>query len=343
MKSNKKSFLGIVLLLFLQSFNVHADDKKPFYLKTIEEIAASFRSGASASIGLVGTLFATSYIQGKITLWNESALFPAIDIKYTGGLKNVYGADQAKHSLRILISQINNSDSFIKKGIPTVSGALLYGPPGTGKTLLARAVAEEVGCPFIYVTSSELSTPRLIQVLFENASRKARWAGEPCIIFIDEIDLVAAVRNNAVSWLTAALTNQLLAEMDGFQKSKERIIVIGATNNPQGLDSAMTRPGRLELLIEVPAFDAEARRGFLIACTELVKDLPFSAEFIEHAVQNTQGYGGAQLQSVIQGSARIAVAEGTSIVEVEHFEKYKQTSSIILDVTAEAQTALKPA
>jgi ATP-dependent 26S proteasome regulatory subunit len=339
MRLNKKMLFALGLLFSLQNIEVHAINpafdpafwskklcKKAAELieKTPEIFANSFSSGA----GLVATLFATAFISAKITRIQEAYLFPAVTLEYTGGLSSVFGAEQAKLSLKRLISQINHPDSFASKGIKPVSGVLLYGPPGTGKTLLARAVAQEVECEFIYAASSELTTVRAIQVLFENAHRKARKTGKPCIIFIDEIDLVATCRNNSDAYATAMATNQLLAEMDGFNQSKDRVIVIAATNNAQALDPAITRAGRLELLIEVPAFDEKARKEFLLACIDQITGLQFDNEFVEHAVENTHGYGGAQLISVVQGSARIAVAEMKETVDLECFKKYHATSKI---------------
>lgn len=158
-----------------------------------------------------------------------------------------------------MVSYLKDPDKFTRLGGKLPKGLLLTGPPGTGKTLLARAVAGEAGVPFFFRAGSEFEEmfvgvgSRRVRALFAAAKKKA-----PCIVFIDEIDAVGASRK---SWEAASrkTLNQLLVEMDGFE-SNEGVIVIAATNLPETLDAALTRPGRFDRTVHVPLPDIGGRR-----------------------------------------------------------------------------------
>lgn len=155
------------------------------------------------------------------------------------------GIDEIKEEVEQLIRQIKNPAIYTSKGAKLSKGVLLYGEPGTGKTLLARAIAGEAGCSFIYCTGSHFDEmfvgvgARRIRDLFKEAKKN-----QPCIIFIDEIDtlLSKARRFGNEHSSSRATINQMLAEMDGFEKH-ENIMVIGATNHDDNLDPAAVRPG----------------------------------------------------------------------------------------------------
>jgi ATP-dependent metalloprotease len=153
---------------------------------------------------------------------------------------------QAKEELQEIVAFLKNPEKFTRLGGKMTKGVLLMGPPGTGKTLLAKAIAGEAGVPFFYASGSEFEEmfvgvgARRVRDLFDSAKRKA-----PCIIFIDEIDAVGASRNPKDQQYMRMTLNQLLSEMDGFHSS-DGIVVIGATNFPEVLDKALTRPGRFD-------------------------------------------------------------------------------------------------
>ena len=172
---------------------------------------------------------------------------------------DVKGCDEAKAELQEIVEYLKNPDLFTKLGGKLPKGVLLSGPPGTGKTLLARAVAGEAGVPFFYRAGSEFEEmfvgvgSKRVRQLFKAAKAKM-----PCIIFIDEIDAVGTSRK-AFETQSRKTLNQLLTEMDGFEQN-EGIIVIAATNIPEQLDPALTRPGRFDRLVHVPNPDIGAAR-----------------------------------------------------------------------------------
>ena len=177
----------------------------------------------------------------------------------TKTFKDVVGVDEAKAELMEIVDFLRNPHKFTRLGGKMTKGVLLMGPPGTGKTLLAKAIAGEAGVPFFYASGSEFEEmyvgvgARRVRDLFDSAKRKA-----PCIIFIDEIDAIGATRNPKDQQYMRMTLNQLLADMDGFSSS-EGIVVIAATNFPEVLDKALTRPGRFDRHVVVPNPDVKGR------------------------------------------------------------------------------------
>merc|ERR1719352_685664 len=176
--------------------------------------------------------------------------------------KDVKGCDEAKAELQEIVQFLKHPERFSRLGGELPKGVLLAGPPGTGKTLLAKAVAGEAGVPFFYRAGSEFEEmfvgvgSKRVRQLFKAAKAKM-----PCIIFIDEIDAVGTSRK-AFETQSRKTLNQLLTEMDGFEQN-EGIIVIAATNIPEQLDPALTRPGRFDRLVHVPNPDVGGRREIL--------------------------------------------------------------------------------
>ena len=214
-----------------------------------------------------------------------------------------------------------NAQQFEDVGIEPPSGVLLHGPPGTGKTMLARAVANQTDATFIKMAGSELvrkfigEGARLVRDLFELASER-----EPAIIFIDEIDAIAAKRTESKTSGDAEVQRtmmQLLSEMDGFEDRGE-IRIIAATNRFDMLDRAILRPGRFDRLIEVPKPDPEGRRRILEIHT---RDMNLADEVsFETLAAETEDFSGAELASLATESGMFAIRDGRTEVRLEDFE-----------------------
>jgi len=235
---------------------------------------------------------------------------------------DIGGLDEQVREVREAVEEpLVNAAQFDAVGIDPPSGVLLHGPPGTGKTMLARAVANQTDATFIKMAGSELvrkfigEGARLVRDLFELASER-----EPAIIFIDEIDAIAARRTESKTSGDAEVQRtmmQLLSEMDGFEERGE-IRIIAATNRFDMLDRAILRPGRFDRLIEVPKPDAEGRERILEIHTRdmnLADDLDF-AELAEL----TEDFSGAELASLATEAGMFAIRDGRTEVRLEDFE-----------------------
>ena len=213
---------------------------------------------------------------------------------------DVMGVDESKAELMEIVEFLANPDRFTRLGGKLPKGVLLMGPPGTGKTLLARAVAGEAGVPFFYASGSEFEEmfvgvgARRVRDLFNAAKENA-----PCIIFIDEIDAIGGKRSGRDQQAMKMTLNQLLVEMDGFENN-EGVIVIGATNLADSLDSALTRPGRFDRHVSVPLPDMKGRASIL----HLYLDpLPTASDVdCEILARGTPGASGAELFNVVNRS-----------------------------------------
>lgn len=224
--------------------------------------------------------------------------------------KDVAGQDEAKQNLKEIVSFLNKPERYKAIGAKMPKGALLVGPPGTGKTLLARAVAGEAGVPFYFVAGSEFVEMFVgrgaarVRDLFKEARKHA-----PCMIFIDEIDTIGKRRDG--SGLNGndereQTLNQLLAELDGFDGSNG-IVILGATNRPETLDPALTRPGRFDRRIPVELPDLEGRKEILELHAKNVKMAPnIDYDMIARA---SAGTSGADLANIINEGALLAVRD----------------------------------
>lgn len=214
---------------------------------------------------------------------------------------DVQGVDEAKHELQHIVEFLRNPKEFTKLGGKLPKGLLLTGPPGTGKTMLARAVAGEAGVPFYYCSGSDFDEmfvgvgSRRVRELFAAARRKA-----PCIIFMDEIDAVGARRTTKDQQYAKMTLNQLLVELDGF-KSGEGIIVIAATNLPELLDPALTRPGRFDTHIAVSLPDLRGREKILRAHSKSL--IIENGEDLMKIARGTPGFSGADLSNLLNQAA----------------------------------------
>ena len=233
-------------------------------------------------------------------------------VKSSTGIKfsDVAGEDEAKELLTEIVDFLHNPEKYSAIGATMPKGALLVGPPGTGKTLLAKAVAGEADVPFFSISGSEFVEMFVgmgaakVRDLFKQASEKA-----PCIVFIDEIDTIGKKRDGQISGNDEReqTLNQLLTEMDGFDGSKG-VVILAATNRPDSLDPALTRPGRFDRRIPVELPDLQGREDILKVHARKIK-IADNVNFHEIA-KAASGASGAELANIVNEAALRAVRDG---------------------------------
>ncbi|KAL0080356.1 peptidase family M41-domain-containing protein [Phycomyces blakesleeanus] len=231
---------------------------------------------------------------------------------------DVQGVDEAKQELEEIVQFLKNPQKFSELGGKLPKGVLLTGPPGTGKTMLARAVAGEANVPFFFMSGSEFDEvyvgvgARRIRELFAAARMKA-----PSIVFIDEIDAIGSKRNPKDQSYMKQTLNQLLVDLDGFSQT-EGVIFIAATNFPELLDKALTRPGRFDRHVNVPLPDVRGRVEILKQHSQNVQlssDVDLSV-----IARGTPGFSGADLANLVNQAAIQASREGCNKVTLKHME-----------------------
>lgn len=236
--------------------------------------------------------------------------------------KDVAGQEEAKENLQEIVDFLNNPAKYKEIGAKMPKGALLVGPPGTGKTLLAKAVAGEAGVPFFSISGSEFVEMFVgrgaakVRDLFKQAREKA-----PCIVFIDEIDTIGKKRDGAGmngNDEREQTLNQLLAEMDGFDGSKG-VVLLAATNRPDSLDPALTRPGRFDRRIPVELPDLAGREAILKLHAKGIKcsnNIDFNV-----IARASAGASGAELANIINEGALLAVRDHRKSVVQKDLEE----------------------
>jgi len=236
---------------------------------------------------------------------------------------DVAGVDEAKHELEETVNFLKDPGTYGRLGARQPKGILLVGPPGTGKTLLARAVAGEAGVPFFSISGSEFVEMFVgvgaarVRDLFEQARKQA-----PCIIFIDELDALGRKRGAGGGFGGGGhdekeqTLNQLLAEMDGFDP-RERIVILGATNQPQVLDVALLRAGRFDRQVLVDRPDRKGRLQILRVHTKKIK-IADDVD-LEQVASLTAGFSGADLANLVNEAAIMATRRDAEAVELEDF------------------------
>lgn len=235
---------------------------------------------------------------------------------------DVAGEDEAKENLKEIVDYLHNPKKYTDVGASMPKGLLLVGPPGTGKTMLAKAVAGEANVPFFSISGSEFVEMFVgmgaskVRDLFRQAKEKA-----PCIVFIDEIDAIGQKRNSGSlggNDEREQTLNQLLTEMDGFE-GNSGVIILAATNRPESLDPALTRPGRFDRRIPVELPDLQGREEILRVHAKKIK-LSGDADF--HAVARmAAGASGAELANIINEAALRAVRNNRTVVSQADLEE----------------------
>ncbi len=239
--------------------------------------------------------------------------------KYT--FDDVAGLNEESDELKEIVTFLKNPQRLIDLGAKTPKGVLLVGPPGTGKTLLARSIAGEADVPFFSISASEFVEMFVgvgagrVRELFKSAKSKS-----PCIVFIDEIDSIGRQRGAGIGGGNderEQTLNQLLTEMDGFE-TNNGVIVIAATNRPDVLDRALTRPGRFDRRIDISLPDRKARYKILSVHAR-TKPLSDSVNLMEWATK-TPGFSGADLQNLLNEAAIYAARNDKSIISSDELD-----------------------
>ena len=244
-------------------------------------------------------------------------------VQSTEGIRfdDVAGEDEAKESLAEIVDYLHNPKKYTDVGASMPKGVLLVGPPGTGKTMLAKAVAGEANVPFFSISGSEFVEMFVgmgaskVRDLFRQAKEKA-----PCIVFIDEIDAIGKKRDGQYGGNDEReqTLNQLLTEMDGFE-GNNGVIILAATNRPESLDPALTRPGRFDRRVPVELPDLQGREAILKVHAKKIKvadDVDF------HTIARmASGASGAELANIINEAALRAVRSGRTVVSEADLEE----------------------
>jgi cell division protease FtsH len=262
-------------------------------------------------------------------------------VKSSEGIKfsDVAGEDEAKENLTEIVDYLHDPNRYKEIGASMPKGILLVGPPGTGKTMLAKAVAGEANVPFFSMSGSEFVEMFVgmgaskVRDLFRQAKEKA-----PCIVFIDEIDAIGKKRDGQLGGNDEReqTLNQLLTEMDGFE-GNTGVIILAATNRPESLDPALTRPGRFDRRVPVELPDLKGREEILKVHARKVK-LGESVDFAKIA-RMASGASGAELANIVNEAALRAVRSGRRLVSQEDFEEsievviagYQKKNAILTD------------
>ena len=262
-------------------------------------------------------------------------------VKSSEGIKfsDVAGEDEAKESLSEIVDYLHNPGKYREIGAAMPKGILLVGPPGTGKTMLAKAVAGESNVPFFSMSGSEFVEMFVgmgaskVRDLFKQAKEKA-----PCIVFIDEIDAIGQKRDGRLSSNDEReqTLNQLLTEMDGFEENTG-VVILAATNRPESLDPALTRPGRFDRRVPVELPDLKGREAILRVHAKKIRLEP-GVDFSKIA-RMASGASGAELANIVNEAALRAVRDGRSQVTQADLEEsievviagYQKKNAILTD------------
>jgi cell division protease FtsH len=263
-------------------------------------------------------------------------------VKSSGGITfaDVEGEEEAKENLMEIVDYLDNPEKYKEIGASMPKGVLLVGPPGTGKTMLAKAVAGEANVPFFSISGSEFVEMFVgmgaakVRDLFKQAKEKA-----PCIVFIDEIDAIGQKRHSGGMGGNderEQTLNQLLTEMDGFE-GNNGVIILAATNRPESLDPALTRPGRFDRRVPVELPDLQGREAILRIHAKKIK-VADNVDF-KQVARMASGASGAELANIINEAALRAVRDNRAYATQEDLEEsievviagYQKKNAILTD------------
>ena len=275
-------------------------------------------------------------------MFNGGSSNARVYVQSSDGIKfdDVEGVDEAEESLQEIVDYLHNPDKYRQIGASMPKGVLLVGPPGTGKTMLAKAVAGEANVPFFSISGSEFVEMFVgmgaskVRDLFRQAKEKA-----PCIVFIDEIDAIGQKRNAGVMGGNderEQTLNQLLTEMDGFE-GNSGVIILAATNRPESLDPALTRPGRFDRRVPVELPDLQGREAILRVHAKKIK-IADDVDFKQIA-RMASGASGAELANIVNEAALRAVRDGRKFATEADMEEsievviagYQKKNAILTD------------
>ena len=274
-------------------------------------------------------------------MFNMGGSSAKVYVKSADGIRfdDVAGEEEAKENLTEIVEYLHNPEKYREVGANMPKGVLLVGPPGTGKTMLAKAVAGEANVPFFSMSGSEFVEMFVgmgaskVRDLFKQAKEKA-----PCIVFIDEIDAIGKKRQGNVMGNDEReqTLNQLLTEMDGFE-GNNGVIILAATNQPDALDPALTRPGRFDRRVPVELPDLKGREEILKVHAKKIR-LADNVDFNKIA-RMASGASGAELANIVNEAALRAVRNGRKIVEEADLEEsievviagYQKKNAILTD------------
>ena len=278
---------------------------------------------------------------GNSMMFNMGKSNAKVYVKSAEGIKfdDVAGEDEAKENLTEIVDYLHDPSRYQEIGASMPKGVLLVGPPGTGKTMLAKAVAGEANVPFFSMSGSEFVEMFVgmgaskVRDLFRQAKEKA-----PCIVFIDEIDAIGKKRDGQMGGNDEReqTLNQLLTEMDGFE-GNTGVIILAATNRPESLDPALTRPGRFDRRVPVELPDLKGREAILKVHARKIKvaeDVDF-----EKVARMASGASGAELANIVNEAALRAVRDGRKFATQADLEEsievviagYQKKNSILTD------------
>ena len=274
-------------------------------------------------------------------MFNMGGSSAKVYVKSADGIRfdDVAGEEEAKENLTEIVEYLHNPEKYREVGANMPKGVLLVGPPGTGKTMLAKAVAGEANVPFFSMSGSEFVEMFVgmgaskVRDLFKQAKEKA-----PCIVFIDEIDAIGKKRQGNVMGNDEReqTLNQLLTEMDGFE-GNNGVIILAATNQPDALDPALTRPGRFDRRVPVELPDLKGREEILKVHAKKIK-LADNVD-LNKIARMASGASGAELANIVNEAALRAVRNGRKIVEEADLEEsievviagYQKKNAILTD------------
>ena len=278
---------------------------------------------------------------GNSMMFNMGKSNAKVYVKSAEGIKfdDVAGEDEAKENLAEIVNYLHDPKQYQEIGASMPKGVLLVGPPGTGKTMLAKAVAGEANVPFFSMSGSEFVEMFVgmgaskVRDLFKQAKEKA-----PCIVFIDEIDAIGKKRDGQIGGNDEReqTLNQLLTEMDGFE-GNTGVIILAATNRPESLDPALTRPGRFDRRVPVELPDLKGREAILKVHARKIKvaeDVDFNK-----VARMASGASGAELANIVNEAALRAVRDGRKFATQADLEEsievviagYQKKNAIMTD------------